>query len=139
MTFRARTFVAVFIATSLALGVSTLLVERALRDYMRRDIEAGLISQASLVAALLAHRGDLADADAEADTLGRLSGARVTFIAADGRVLGDSEVDARADRRARESQQSRRNRGSRANRRGRGQSAQPHHHRGYAVRRRDGA
>ena len=93
MTFRARTFVAVFIATSLALGVSTLLVERALRAYMRHDIETGLVSQARLVATLLAHRGDLADLDAEADTLGRLSGARVTFIAADGRVLGDSEVD----------------------------------------------
>ena len=93
MTFRARTFVAVFIATSLALGVSTLLVERALRDYMRRDIETGLVSQARLVATLLDHRRDLADFDAEADTLGRLSGVRVTFIAADGQVLGDSEVE----------------------------------------------
>lgn len=94
MTFRTRTFLGVFIATSLALGVSTILVERSLRTHLQADIEQGLLSQARLTAAMLADRGQLADPDAEADALGRAAGGRVTFIAADGRVLGDSEVNA---------------------------------------------
>jgi hypothetical protein len=42
---------------------------------------------------LLAHR-ELADPDAEADEIGKRIGARVTFIASNGVVMGDSEVDA---------------------------------------------
>ena len=94
MTFRTRTFLAAFAATSLALLVSTLLVEQSMRAFLRRDIEDTLTSEARLTAELLAHRGPLADADAEADALGRAIGARVTLIAADGTVLGDSEVAA---------------------------------------------
>jgi two-component system phosphate regulon sensor histidine kinase PhoR len=94
VTFRTRTFVGVFVAASLALAVSTLLIERAMRDYLRRDIERGLMSETRLAAALLAHRGALTDPDGDADALGRIVGGRVTFIAADGRVLGDSAVDA---------------------------------------------
>jgi len=93
VTLRTRTFVGVFLATALALAVSTMLVERSLREFLRRDIEAGLIRQAKLTATLLEHRA-LADPDAEADALSAVVGARVTFIAADGRVLGDSELDA---------------------------------------------
>jgi two-component system phosphate regulon sensor histidine kinase PhoR len=96
VTFRTRTFIGIFVAASLALSVSTLLVERALRDFLRRDIEAGLLSQARLAGALLARHGPLAEPDAEADRLGRLVRARVTFIAADGAVLGDSEIEAAA-------------------------------------------
>ena len=94
MTFRARTFVAVFVSTTLALGVSTWLVESSLRHYLRQEIERTLTGQARLTAALLSHSGPLTDPDAEADDIGRRIGARVTFIAEDGRVLGDSEVDA---------------------------------------------
>jgi two-component system phosphate regulon sensor histidine kinase PhoR len=94
VTFRTRIFAGIFIATSLALAVSTILVERALRGYLQRDIEQNLLTQARLTAAMLAHRGPLADPDAEADALGRVVHARVTFIDATGRVLGDSEVDA---------------------------------------------
>ncbi len=94
MTFRTRTFLGIFLTTALALAVSTALVERALRDYLQRDIERGLLSQARLTAELLGHRGALPDPDEEADALGRAAGARVTLIAADGRVLGDSEVNA---------------------------------------------
>lgn len=92
MTFRTRTFLAAFAATSLALLVSTVLVERSIRAYLERDIENGLRNEARLAAELLAHHGPLIDPDAEADALGRAAGARVTLIAADGVVLGDSEV-----------------------------------------------
>ena len=94
MTVRTRTFLGIFIATSLALAVSTFLVERSLRDYLYRDIQDGLLSQARLTAELLRYRGTLENPDGEADALGRAGGGRVTLIAADGRVLGDSEVDA---------------------------------------------
>jgi two-component system phosphate regulon sensor histidine kinase PhoR len=96
VTFRTRTFLAVFVASALALTVSTLLVERSLRTYFREDIRTGLISEARLAGYLLAQQGELADADAEADALGTLIDARVTLIAADGTVIGDSEI-AKAD------------------------------------------
>ncbi|MGE5835420.1 MAG: hypothetical protein ACM4AI_13120, partial [Acidobacteriota bacterium] len=96
MTFRTRTFLTVFVASSLALVVSTLLVERSLHAYMYQDIEQGLLNQARLASALLADLTALADPDAEADRLGQLGRARVTLIASDGSVLGDSEV-ARGD------------------------------------------
>ena len=93
LTFRARVFLGVFIAASIALAVSTVLVERSLRGFMEADIERSLLMQARLGAALLSHHpGALPDPDAEADALGARIGARVTLIAADGRVLGDSEV-----------------------------------------------
>ena len=93
MTLRTRTFVGVFVATALALAVATWLVERSTRAYLRKDIEQTLTSEAHLTAALLANNTP-DDPDAEADSLGRILGARVTFIAADGRVIGDSELDA---------------------------------------------
>ena len=93
MTFRTRTFLGILLATSLALVVSTVLVERALPQYMREDVDLGLLNQARLAASLLARHPDFTDPDTLADDLGRLIGERVTFIAADGLVLGDSDVD----------------------------------------------
>jgi two-component system phosphate regulon sensor histidine kinase PhoR len=92
VTFRTRTFLSIFVAASLALVVSTVLVERSLRQYLYRDIELGLLTQARLASALLADLGALPNPDAEADRLGRLGRARFTLIAADGTVIGDSEV-----------------------------------------------
>jgi two-component system phosphate regulon sensor histidine kinase PhoR len=92
VTFRTRTFLTVFVASSLALVVSTVLVERSLHAYMYQDIEQGLLNQARLASALLADLTALPDPDAEADRLGQLGRARVTLIASDGTVLGDSEV-----------------------------------------------
>jgi two-component system phosphate regulon sensor histidine kinase PhoR len=106
VTFRTRTFFSVFAAASLALVVSTLLVERSMRRHMYGDIEQGLLNQARLAAALIAGRDDLAHPDAEADRLGQLSRARVTLVARDGTVLGDSDVAA-ADLPALENHRSR--------------------------------
>lgn len=94
MTFRTRTFLSVLIAASLAVGVSTVLVELSLKSYLRAEIERSLLSQTRLTASLLAHRQTLDNPDAEAHAIGKRIGARVTFIAADGRVIGDSDVDA---------------------------------------------
>jgi len=94
VTFRTRTFVGMFAAATLALLVATWLVERSLARTMREDIRNGLIDEARMAGELLSKQPSLADLDAEADALGRLIQSRVTFIAADGHVLGDSEVDA---------------------------------------------
>ena len=47
-----------------------------------------------MAAEMLAHHAAATEPelDAEADALGRILGARVTFIAADGRVVGDSDL-----------------------------------------------
>jgi two-component system phosphate regulon sensor histidine kinase PhoR len=92
VTFRTRTFLGVFLASVAALGAATLLIERSLRIYLEEDIRQTLVTEARLTAALLSERPSIPDPDQEADAIGRLLGARVTFIAADGRVLGDSEV-----------------------------------------------
>ncbi len=98
MTFRARTFAGFLVACAMSVAVATWLIERPLLRYMRDDAEQGLTSQARVVAALIAERAERAtgDADALADELGRLVHARVTLLAPDGRVIGDSAVEASA-------------------------------------------
>ena len=92
MTFRTRTFVAVLVASTLALAASTALVTTTLRRTLVTDVEDSLLRQVRLAAELLADRGALSNPDGEADVLSQLVGARVTFILEDGRVIGDSEV-----------------------------------------------
>ena len=96
VTFRTRSFVGALLAASIALGVSTMLVEQAFRRFMLEDVDAGLLNQARLASSLLSHQESLPNPDQEADEVGRLIGGRVTFIDADGRVLGDSDVDLEA-------------------------------------------
>ena len=92
MTFRTQSFVGMLFAASVALGVSTLLGERVVLRSMYEDIDAGLLNQARLAGALVSQPGT-SDLDAEADAIGQLIGERVTFIARDGTVYGDSAVD----------------------------------------------
>ena len=63
---------------------------------MNERIERSLVASARIAAEALSHRraGAAAELDAEADALARLGNARVTFIAPDGRVVGDSDVAA---------------------------------------------
>ena len=97
-SFRTKLFLSALSAAVLALVVAGLLLAAAARSQTDARIESTLISEARLAAELLGRDDmrsspagdDLPELDAEADKIGQLLGARVTFIAADGRVLGDS-------------------------------------------------
>ncbi|MEX2660542.1 MAG: ATP-binding protein [Vicinamibacterales bacterium] len=94
MTFRTRLFLGSLAAAGATLVVATVLVSWSLRQSVSERIERSLVSQARLTAELLSGQraSTRAELDLEADTLGRLAEARVTFIAPDGTVVGDSEV-----------------------------------------------
>ena len=98
MTFRTRLFLTSLITSALTLAVATVLVSWSVRRTMDDRIERSLISQARLAAETLSHRQAVsgAELDREADTLGGLVGARVTLVAPDGVVIGDSELDGEA-------------------------------------------
>lgn len=94
MTFRTRLFLSSFVAAGVALLVAATLVSWSLRRSLADRIERGLINEARLAAETLSHRqaATPAELDAEADAIGRLVSARVTFISPDGTVVGDSEL-----------------------------------------------
>jgi two-component system phosphate regulon sensor histidine kinase PhoR len=78
-------------ATGLVVAGALFAVSAARRN--ETQTEQTLTAEARLAADLLAQRATAADVpelDAEADRVGALLGARVTFIAGDGRVVGDS-------------------------------------------------
>src|SRR5262245_621851 len=92
-TFQAKFFLAALTASVIALTVAGTLFATTMRAQINRQIEDTLVAEARLAADLLARTGPIAtvqESDQEADRLGELIGARVTFIAADGRVVGDS-------------------------------------------------
>jgi len=92
-TFQAKFFVAALAATVIALAVAGALFATRMRAQIDQRIEDTLVAEARMAADLIARAGPIssvAEADEEADRLGDLLGARVTFIAADGRVVGDS-------------------------------------------------
>ncbi len=66
-------------------------VDRQLRERLREDAEQFLAREARLTGQLW--QRDSGDADALADRIGAALGRRVTLIAPDGVVLGDSEFD----------------------------------------------
>ena len=96
MTFRTRFFLASLTATLATLVVATALLSWSVRRTVSERIEHALVAQARLAAELLARQRGVtaAQLDAEADALGRLGSARVTFIGPSGQVTGDSDVDA---------------------------------------------
>jgi two-component system phosphate regulon sensor histidine kinase PhoR len=96
--FRGKVFLAtllVAVLTALVVGgvllwrINSLTVER---------IESTLAAETRLAAELLTRNPGLSgeELDEEADRMGALAGIRVTFIAADGRVVGDSTADGAA-------------------------------------------
>jgi two-component system phosphate regulon sensor histidine kinase PhoR len=95
-SFQTKFFFAALSAAILALAVAGALFAGTMRRQTNARIEETLVAEARLAADLLgratapAGPPDIAVLDEEADRLGQLLGARVTFIAADGRVLGDS-------------------------------------------------
>ena len=91
--FQTRFFLAALSSAIIALAVAGTLFVTMMRGQVDQRIEDTLIAEARLAAELL-ERGSLVstlpDLDEEADRIGQRLGARVTFIARDGRVLGDS-------------------------------------------------
>jgi len=95
VTFRTRLFLSSLTAAGATLLVAALLLSWYVRRSVGERIERNLITQARLAAELLSHHGpSRAELDAEAEALARLGAGRVTFIAADGSVAGDSELTA---------------------------------------------
>jgi two-component system, OmpR family, phosphate regulon sensor histidine kinase PhoR len=98
MTFRSRSFLTALLTTAVTLTVVVMLVSVSVRRNINQRIERSLVDEARLAAETLSHRQPAtpAELDAEADDLGRVLSARVTFVAPDGTVVGDSELTAEA-------------------------------------------
>src|SRR4051794_30766660 len=94
MTFRTRLFLSSLLVAAITLVVAAVLVSWSVKRSVDDRIERGLINEARLAAETLSHRqaATPAELDEEADAIGRLVSARVTFVAPDGRVVGDSEL-----------------------------------------------
>ena len=80
------------IAAAVSLLIASLLLSAQVRERQRSAITQRLTDEARLIADLLAAAPSLgeADLDREADRLGRFSASRITLIAGDGHVVGDS-------------------------------------------------
>ena len=94
MTFRAKIFLTAVAAAALAVVVATTLVSWSVRRSLEQRIEHELGVEARMAAEILSHHDAATEPelDGEADALGRILDARVTFIAPDGRVVGDSDL-----------------------------------------------
>jgi two-component system phosphate regulon sensor histidine kinase PhoR len=88
--FRTKVFLGSVAAATISLLVAALLLSWEVRSRQREAIEERLTSAARAVNDLLPVDTDPATLAREADRLGPLIASRVTFIAEDGRVLGDS-------------------------------------------------
>jgi two-component system, OmpR family, phosphate regulon sensor histidine kinase PhoR len=91
-SFRTKVFVASVVAAAVSLIALAALLSWQVRSQQRSAIERRLADEARLVADLLSQAPaiDGRALDAEADRLGQLVSARITFVAEDGRVVGDS-------------------------------------------------
>ena len=94
MTFRTRLFLSSLFASAVTLAVAAVLVSWSVHRIVNDRIERSLIAEARLAAETLSHRqpATRSELDAEADAMGRLIAARVTLVARDGTVVGDSEL-----------------------------------------------
>jgi two-component system phosphate regulon sensor histidine kinase PhoR len=96
LRFRTRVFLTSLAVAAAALAIAAVILAWELRTSQQALIEDRLTDQAALIAELLSRNSTLTDGpmiDDEADRLAQVLGGRVTLIAADGRVLGDSSVD----------------------------------------------
>ena len=92
-TFQTKFFFAALSAAVIALAVAGSLFAVAMRRQTDARIESTLVAEARLAADLLTRAGSFTsprELDEEADRIGSLLGARVTFVGPDGRVVGDS-------------------------------------------------
>ena len=93
MRFRTRILLSAFSVAMLALAVALPLMVRGFRQTQRTQLEHTLAERARAIGARIA-AADPATLDAAADQLAPLVGSRLTLVAADGAVLGDSEIEA---------------------------------------------
>jgi two-component system phosphate regulon sensor histidine kinase PhoR len=96
LQFRAKLFLAFLGVAAVALAIATLFVSSELRRQERAVVAQRLSHQATLIETMLEQPPAItsdAALDDEADRLAELVGGRVTLIAANGRVVGDSAVD----------------------------------------------
>jgi two-component system phosphate regulon sensor histidine kinase PhoR len=94
--FRAKIFLASLGVAAAALAFLTLIVASERRRDERSSIEMRLVSQAQLISQLLSRNISVLtdqELDDEADRLAELMTTRVTLIAENGRVVGDSDLD----------------------------------------------
>ncbi|MCM3881526.1 MAG: ATP-binding protein [Vicinamibacterales bacterium] len=94
--FRAKLFLAACGAAAVGLALAAVLISRSVAAETEAQIQRSLVVQTKLTAQLLSTNPQATTPEAldhEADQLGAESGARVTFVAGDGRVLGDSAED----------------------------------------------
>jgi two-component system, OmpR family, phosphate regulon sensor histidine kinase PhoR len=89
--FRTKIFIGSVAAATISVLVGSLMLSWEVRQRQRLAIEHRLIDEARVVADLLS-AGSVDDAalDREADRVGQFIASRVTLIAEDGRVVGDS-------------------------------------------------
>jgi len=90
--FRTKLFIGSFTAAAVSLIVATVLMSWQIRERQRATIAQRLREEARLIADLLGSAPALEGTalDVEADRLGQHSSSRVTLIAEDGTVVGDS-------------------------------------------------
>jgi len=99
LSFRAKIFLASLGVAAAALVFVTVIVAYERRQDERSSIEMRLVTEAQLIAELLSQNSKISsdqDLDDEADRLAELLQTRVTLIGADGRVLGDSDLEGQA-------------------------------------------
>jgi two-component system phosphate regulon sensor histidine kinase PhoR len=92
-TFQTKFFLVALSAAVIALAVAGALFATTMRGQIDARIEATLVAETRLAAELVARSTPMTtvhEIDGEADRIAQLVGARVTFIAGDGRVVGDS-------------------------------------------------
>jgi two-component system phosphate regulon sensor histidine kinase PhoR len=86
----------VFSVSGVAVILVAVLIAVPIRAQLLRAIERNLVAETRLAAALLQEHhtdGSVLALDQEADQIGTLTSARVTLMASDGRVVGDSAED----------------------------------------------
>ena len=93
MTFRTRSFITALATAAITLAVAISMVSLSVRRTVTERIQRTLVNEARLAAETLSHRqaASPTELDAEADALASLLAVRVSFIAPDGTVVGDSE------------------------------------------------
>ena len=91
-SFRRQVFIGSFAAAAVSLLVLAVLLAWQVRSRQGTTIERHLTDEARLIASLLEGNTDreVEALDREADRLGQLTSSRITLVAADGRVVGDS-------------------------------------------------